>query len=146
MIRSFSAEAFGTFGLVLGGCGSAVLAAAFPEVGIGILGVSLAFGLTVLTMAYAVGGISGGHFNPAVSLRLALAGRFEMRNLIPSWAAQGAGAVAAAAVFVCRRFRQGRLRGCWRLCLERVRSCVVGWVQPAGSCRQHRVCRTLVLD
>jgi aquaporin Z len=83
MIRSLSAEAFGTFWLVLGGCGSAVLAAAFPEVGIGLLGVSLAFGLTVLTMAYAVGGISGGHFNPAVSLGLALAGRFQMRNLIP---------------------------------------------------------------
>lgn len=98
MIRSLSAEAFGTFWLVLGGCGSAVLAAAFPGVGIGLLGVSMAFGLTVLTMAYAVGGISGGHFNPAVTLGLALAGRFEMRNLIPYWAAQVAGAVAAAAV------------------------------------------------
>lgn len=98
MIRQLSAEAFGTFWLVLGGCGSAVLAAAFPEVGIGLLGVSLAFGLTVLTMAYAVGGISGGHFNPAVSLGLALAGRFEMRNLVPYWLAQVAGAIAAAAV------------------------------------------------
>ncbi|MFN4203364.1 MAG: aquaporin Z [Tabrizicola sp.] len=98
MIRQLSAEALGTFWLVLGGCGSAVLAAAFPEVGIGLLGVSLAFGLTVLTMAYAVGGISGGHFNPAVSLGLALAGRFEMRNLVPYWIAQVAGAVAAAAV------------------------------------------------
>lgn len=98
MIRSLSAEAFGTFWLVLGGCGSAVLAAAFPELGIGLLGVSLAFGLTVLTMAYAVGGISGGHFNPAVSLGLALAGRFEMRKLIPYWMAQVAGAVAAATV------------------------------------------------
>jgi aquaporin Z len=98
MIRKLSAEAFGTFWLVLGGCGSAVFAAAFPEVGIGLLGVSLAFGLTVLTMAYAVGRISGGHFNPAVSLGLALAGRFEMRNLIPYWMAQVAGAVAAAAV------------------------------------------------
>lgn len=98
MIRQLSAEAFGTFWLVLGGCGSAVLAAAFPEVGIGLLGVSLAFGLTVLTMAYAVGGISGGHFNPAVSLGLALAGRFEMRNLFPYWLAQVAGTVAAAAV------------------------------------------------
>ena len=98
MIRPLAAEAFGTFWLVLGGCGSAVLAAAFPEVGIGLLGVSLAFGLTVLTMAYAVGGISGGHFNPAVSLGLALAGRFEMRSLIPYWVAQVVGAVAAAAV------------------------------------------------
>lgn len=98
MIRQLSAEAFGTFWLVLGGCGSAVLAAAFPEVGIGLLGVSLAFGLTVLTMAYAVGGISGGHFNPAVSLGLALTGRFEMRNLVLYWLAQVAGAIAAAAV------------------------------------------------
>ncbi|RVI01329.1 aquaporin, partial [Sinorhizobium meliloti] len=67
MFRKLSVEFLGTFWLVLGGCGSAVLAAAFPEVGIGLLGVSFAFGLTVLTMAYAVGGISGGHFNPAVS-------------------------------------------------------------------------------
>ena len=98
MTRQLLAEALGTFWLVLGGCGSAVLAAAFPEVSIGLLGVSLAFGLTVLTMAYAVGGISGGHFNPAVSLGLALAGRFEMRNLLPYWLAQVAGAIAAAAV------------------------------------------------
>ncbi len=98
MLRPLAAEAFGTFWLVFGGCGSAVLAAAFPDVGIGLLGVSLAFGLTVLTMAYAVGGISGGHFNPAVSLGLALAGRFEMRNLVPYWAAQVVGAVAAAVV------------------------------------------------
>ncbi|MCX7288957.1 MAG: aquaporin Z [Rhodobacterales bacterium] len=98
MMRRLSAEAFGTFWLVFGGCGSAVLAAGFPEVGIGLLGVSLAFGLTVLTMAYAVGGISGGHFNPAVSLGLALAGRFEMRNLLPYWAAQVAGAIVAALV------------------------------------------------
>lgn len=98
MMRALSAEAFGTFWLVLGGCGSAVLAAGFPDIGIGLLGVSLAFGLTVLTMAYAVGGISGGHFNPAVSLGLALAGRFDMRKLIPYWAAQVVGAVAAAAV------------------------------------------------
>ncbi len=98
MLRPLAAEVFGTFWLVFGGCGSAVLAAAFPDVGIGLLGVSLAFGLTVLTMAYAVGGISGGHFNPAVSLGLALAGRFEMRNLIPYWVAQVVGAVAAAVV------------------------------------------------
>ncbi len=98
MTNKLTAEFFGTFWLVLGGCGSAVLAAAFPEVGIGLLGVSLAFGLTVLTMAYAVGGISGGHFNPAVSLGLAVAGRFEMKSLLPYWAAQVAGAIAAAAV------------------------------------------------
>jgi aquaporin Z len=93
-----AAEFFGTFWLVFGGCGSAVLAAAFPEVGIGLLGVSFAFGLTVLTMAYAVGGVSGGHFNPAVSLGLLVAGRFEARSLIPYWAAQVAGAIAAAVV------------------------------------------------
>jgi aquaporin Z len=98
MIKKLSAEFFGTFWLVLGGCGSAVLAAGIPEVGIGYLGVALAFGLTVMTMAFAVGGISGGHFNPAVSLGLALAGRFDAKNLIPYWAVQVAGAIIAAAV------------------------------------------------
>jgi aquaporin Z len=98
MMNKLSAEAFGTFWLVFCGCGSAVLAAAFPGVGIGLTGVSLAFGLTVLTMAYAVGGISGGHFNPAVSLGLAVAGRFPMRDLIPYWIAQVLGAVIAGAV------------------------------------------------
>ncbi|OWQ96363.1 aquaporin Z [Sphingopyxis witflariensis] len=98
MIRKFAAEFVGTFWLVFGGCGSAVLAAGFPELGIGFTGVSLAFGLTVLTMAYAVGGISGGHFNPAVSLGLALANRFSWKDLIPYWIAQVVGAVAAAVV------------------------------------------------
>ena len=98
MLNKLSAEFFGTFWLVLGGCGSAVLAAGLPDVGIGYLGVSFAFGLTVLTMAYAVGGISGGHFNPAVSLGLAVAGRFDFKDLIPYWIAQVIGAVAAAAV------------------------------------------------
>jgi aquaporin Z len=97
-MRQLAAEFFGTFWLVFGGCGSAVLAAAFPELGIGFVGVSLAFGLTVLTMAYAVGGISGGHFNPAVSLGLAVGGRFAWKDLIPYWIAQVVGAVAAAAV------------------------------------------------
>lgn len=92
------AEAVGTFWLVLGGCGSAVLAAAFPEVGIGLVGVSLAFGLTVLTMAYTVGPISGGHFNPAVSLGLAMAGRFEWKDFGPYVAAQVAGGVLGALV------------------------------------------------
>ena len=82
MFRKLSAEFIGTFWLVFGGCGAALLAAGFPDVGIGFVGVSFAFGLTVLTMAYAVGGISGGHFNPAVSLGLALAGRFEWKDLI----------------------------------------------------------------
>lgn len=98
MLNKLSAEFFGTFWLVLGGCGSAVLAAGLPDIGIGYLGVSFAFGLTVLTMAYAVGGISGGHFNPAVSLGLAVAGRFDFKDLIPYWIAQVIGAVAAAAV------------------------------------------------
>jgi aquaporin Z len=98
MFRKLSAEAFGTFWLVFGGCGSAVLAAGFPEVGIGFVGVSLAFGLTVLTMAYAVGGISGGHFNPAVSLGLAIAGRFAYKDLVPYWLAQVVGGVLGAAV------------------------------------------------
>lgn len=97
-MRNLAAEFFGTFWLVFGGCGSAVLAAAFPELGIGFAGVSLAFGLTVVTMAYAVGGISGGHFNPAVSLGLAIANRFSWKDLIPYWIAQVVGAIAAAAV------------------------------------------------
>jgi aquaporin Z len=98
MVRNLAAEFLGTFWLVFGGCGSAVLAAAFPDLGIGFAGVSLAFGLTVLTMAFAVGGISGGHFNPAVSLGLAVAGRFEYRNLAGYWLAQVTGAMAAGAV------------------------------------------------
>jgi aquaporin Z len=97
-MNKLSAEFFGTFWLVLGGCGSAVLAAAFPGVGIGLMGVSLAFGLTVLTMAYAVGGISGGHFNPAVSIGLATAGRFAWKD-VPSYIiAQVLGGVAGALV------------------------------------------------
>jgi aquaporin Z len=98
MNKKLLAEFFGTFWLVLGGCGSAVLAAAIPDVGIGLLGVSLAFGLTVLTMAYAVGHISGGHFNPAVSLGLWAAGRFSASELPGYIIAQVAGAVAAAGI------------------------------------------------
>src|SRR5471032_888589 len=98
MLSKLSAEFLGTFWLVFGGCGSAVLAAAFPQLGIGFVGVALAFGLTVLTMAYAVGGISGGHFNPAVSLGLAIAGRFEWRELIPYWIVQVVSGLAAATV------------------------------------------------
>lgn len=98
MIKKLSAEAFGTFWLVLGGCGSAVLAAGVPDVGIGFLGVSLAFGLTVLTMAYAVGGISGGHFNPAVSLGLAVGGRFSWGELVPYWVAQLIGGALGALI------------------------------------------------
>jgi aquaporin Z len=97
-MTKYAAEALGTFWLVLGGCGSAVLAAAFPNVGIGLLGVSLAFGLTVLTMAYAIGHISGCHLNPAVSVGLWAGGRFPASDLVPYIAAQVAGAIAAAAV------------------------------------------------
>ena len=93
-----SAEFLGTFWLVLGGCGSAVLAAAFPDVGIGLTGVSLAFGLTVLTMAYAIGHISGCHLNPAVSIGLWAGGRFEARQLLPYIVSQVLGAIAAGGV------------------------------------------------
>ncbi len=96
--RKLAAEAFGTFWLVLGGCGAAVLAAGEPGVGIGWLGVAFAFGLTVLTMAYAVGPISGGHFNPAVSVGLAVAGRFPWKQVGPYALAQTGGAVVAAVV------------------------------------------------
>ena len=98
VMKATMAEFWGTFWLVLGGCGSAVLAAGFPEVGIGLLGVSLAFGLTVVTMAYAIGPISGCHLNPAVSFGLWAAGRFERQQLLPYIAAQCLGAIAAGGV------------------------------------------------
>ncbi len=98
MFAKLLAEFIGTFWLVLGGCGSAVLAAAFPEVGIGLLGVSLAFGLTVLTGAYALGPISGGHFNPAVSVGLWAGGRFPAEQLLPYVIAQVAGGIVGAGV------------------------------------------------
>ncbi len=96
--QRLSAEFIGTLWLVLGGCGSAVLAAGFPGVGIGLLGVSLAFGLTVLTMAYAIGHVSGCHLNPAVSVGLYAGGRFPARDLLPYIVAQVAGAIAGAAI------------------------------------------------
>ncbi|ECN8821545.1 aquaporin Z [Salmonella enterica subsp. enterica serovar Telelkebir] len=98
MFRKLMAECFGTFWLVLGGCGSAVLAATFPQLGIGFVGVSLAFGLTVLTMAYAVGHISGGHFNPAVTLGLWAGGRFPTKDIPGYIIAQVLGGIIAAAV------------------------------------------------
>lgn len=98
IMKTYAAEFLGTFWLVLGGCGSAVLAAAFPDVGIGLLGVSLAFGLTVLTMAYAIGHISGCHLNPAVSIGLFLGGRFPASSLVPYIASQVLGAIAGAGV------------------------------------------------
>lgn len=97
-MKQYGAEFLGTFWLVLGGCGSAVLAAAFPEVGIGLLGVSLAFGLTVLTMAFAIGHISGCHLNPAVSVGLWAGGRFPANQLLPYIVAQVGGAIAAGGV------------------------------------------------
>jgi aquaporin Z len=97
-MKQYGAEFFGTFWLVLGGCGSAVLAAAFPGVGIGLLGVSLAFGLTVLTMAYAIGHISGCHLNPAVSIGLWAGGRFPARQLLPYIVAQVLGGIVAGGV------------------------------------------------
>ena len=97
-MKKYGAEFFGTFWLVLGGCGSAVLAAAFPEVGIGLLGVSLAFGLTVLTMAFAIGHISGCHLNPAVSVGLWAGGRFPANQLLPYIVAQVIGAIVAGGV------------------------------------------------
>ena len=97
-MKKYFAEFFGTFWLVFGGCGSAVLAAAYPELGIGFAGVALAFGLTVLTMAYAVGHISGGHFNPAVSVGLFIGGRFNGKDLLPYIVSQVIGAIAAAGV------------------------------------------------
>ncbi len=97
-MKKYTAEFFGTFWLVLGGCGSAVLAAAFPDLGIGFAGVALAFGLTVLTMAYAIGHISGCHLNPAVSIGLWAGGRFPARELIPYIISQVAGAIVAGGV------------------------------------------------
>lgn len=98
LTQRMTAEFLGTLWLVLGGCGSAVLAAAFPEVGIGLLGVSFAFGLSVLTMAYAVGHVSGGHFNPAVTVGLCTAHRFLAKDVLPYVVAQVAGAICGAAI------------------------------------------------
>ena len=98
MFPKLAAESIGTFWLVLGGCGSAVLAAAFPDVGIGLLGVSLAFGLTVVSGAYALGPISGGHFNPAVSVGLWAGGRFPAGQLLPYIVAQVIGGIVGAGV------------------------------------------------
>jgi aquaporin Z len=98
--KKLIAEFFGTFWLVLGGCGSAVLAAAFPNVGIGLLGVALAFGLTVVTMAYAIGPISGAHLNPAVTFGLYVGGRHPARDVVPYWVAQVIGGIVAAGLLV----------------------------------------------
>src|SRR5476651_1922243 len=95
LMRKLAAEFIGTFWLVLGGCGSAVLAAAFPHVGIGLLGVSLAFGLTVVTMAFAIGHVSGCHLNPAVTLGLVVGGRHPAMEMVPYWIVQVLGAIGS---------------------------------------------------
>ena len=136
-MQRYGAEFFGTFWLVLGGCGSAVLAAAFPEVGIGLLGVSLAFGLTVLTMAFAIGHISGCHLNPAVSVGLWAAGRFPKQDLLPYIAAQVLGGIAAGGVLLPHCQRQGGLRPVRGLRFERLRRSFAGRVQLHGGAR-HR--------
>jgi aquaporin Z len=100
LIRKLAAEFIGTFWLVLGGCGSAVLAATFPQVGIGLLGVALAFGLTVVTMAFAIGHVSGCHLNPAVTLGLVVGGRHPAKEMLPYWIVQVLGAIAAARVLI----------------------------------------------
>jgi aquaporin Z len=100
LFRKLAAEYIGTFWLVLGGCGSAVLAAAFPHVGIGLLGVSLAFGLTVVTMAFAIGHVSGCHLNPAVTLGLVVGGRHPAIEIVPYWVAQVLGAITASRVLI----------------------------------------------
>jgi aquaporin Z len=100
LTRKLAAEFIGTFWLVLGGCGSAVLAAAFPHVGIGLVGVSLAFGLTVVAMAYTIGDVSGCHLNPAVTFGLVLGGRHPAREMLPYWVVQVLGGVVAAGILV----------------------------------------------
>src|ERR1700690_1185000 len=100
LARKLAAEFIGTFWLVLGGCGSAVLAASFPHVGIGLLGVALAFGLTVVTMAFAIGHVSGCHLNPAVTLWLVVGGRPPAKEMLPYWIVQVLGAVAPARVLI----------------------------------------------
>ena len=128
MTKKLGAEFLGTAWLVFGGCGSAVLAAAFPELGIGFVGVALAFGLTVLTMAYAVGHISGGHFNPAVTVGLWAGGRFKAGEILPYWVAQVLGSVAGAGGIEDR----GRLLTTW----PRRAS-----VQASASTRRRRASR-----
>lgn len=130
--NSLLAEAFGTFWLVFGGCGSAVLAAGFPELGIGFVGVSLAFGLSVLTMAYAVGHVSGGHFNPAVTVGLWAGGRFASRDVVPYIVAQVVGAIVASfALYIIASGKAG-----WDLGASGLASNGVGAHSPGGYSAQ----------
>ena len=109
LVVNFSRNSWEPSGSYWGGCGSAVISAGFPQLGIGFLGVALAFGLTVLTAAYAFGPVSGGHFNPAVSLGLAAAGRFSWKELGPYWVAQIPGAIFAAFILLLVTGMRGRL-------------------------------------
>ena len=133
MFSKLSAEFIGTFWLVLGGCGSAVLAAAFPDVGIGLLGVSLAFGLTVVTGAYALGPISGGHFNPAVSVGLWTGGRFPAALLLPYIVAQVAWRHRRRGRAVPHRERQGGFQPRRRIRLQRLRRALTGRIFDGGG-------------
>ena len=135
MASKVCAEFIGTFWLVLGGCGSAVLAAAFPDVGIGLLGVSLAFGLTVLTGAYALGPISGGHFNPAVSVGLWAGGRFPAALLLPYIVAQVVGGIVGAGVLYFIASGTRRLQPRRRVRLQRLRRALTGRVFACGGPR-----------
>jgi len=120
MVKKLSAEFIGTLWLVLGGCGSAVLAAAFPNVGIGLHGVSLAFGLTVLTMAYAIGHISGCHLNPAVTLGLWAGKRFPASQILPYIIAQVLGAIAGAGILFIIASGKAGFSTARRICRERI--------------------------
>ena len=130
-MQKYTAEFFGTFWLVLGGCGSAVLAAAFPDLGIGFLGVALSFGLTLLTMAIAIGHISGCHINPAVSVGLWAGGRFG-KQLVPYIVAQVLGGIALEESSMSSPAAKPVLSIC-RFCVKRVRSAFAGRILP--SCR-----------
>ena len=135
MFPKLAAESIGTFWLVLGGCGSAVLAAAFPNVGIGLLGVSLAFGLTVVSGAYALGPISGGHFNPAVSVGLWAGGRFPASQLLPYILAQVVGGIVGAGVLYLDRERPRRFQSCGRLRVQRLRRALTWRLFACGRTR-----------
>ena len=132
-VKKLSAEFLGTFWLTFGGCGSAVLAAGFPELGIGFLGVSLAFGLTVLTGVYAFGPISGAHFNPAVSVGLVIGKRFAAAELPGYIIAQVLGAIAAAAVLYLIASGKADFSGVGRLCQQWLRGKLTRPLQHAGS-------------